>query len=128
MVTDASTAAASFRFVIGAVAAEDPTITRWPRCSRSQSIGDGLRTKTSGPGSSNVRPWTAIDGPAPATHREGPQRPGAPPLATSHHLEGELVAALGASAVAGLRAGLLAIVSQSGALDDVLARRARLVW
>jgi len=48
-------------------------------------------------------------------------------LAASAELERVLEEAIGPSAVGGLRAGLLAIVSQSGALDDVLARRARIV-
>lgn len=49
-------------------------------------------------------------------------------LAPSDQLEYELQEAVGPRAVTGLRAGLIAIVTQSGALDDVLARRARLVW
>jgi DNA-binding MarR family transcriptional regulator len=49
-------------------------------------------------------------------------------LRTSAALERDLVAELGPEAVAGCRATLLALSARAGALDDVLARRARMVW
>ena len=49
-------------------------------------------------------------------------------LATSAAMERELEAQLGPEAVAHLRAALLALVTREGALEDVLARRARPVW
>jgi DNA-binding MarR family transcriptional regulator len=48
-------------------------------------------------------------------------------LRTSAALERDLVAELGPEAVGGCRATLLALSARAGALDDVLARRARLV-
>jgi DNA-binding MarR family transcriptional regulator len=49
-------------------------------------------------------------------------------LATSAALERDLIDAVGVDAVAGFRATLLALSARAGALEDVLARRARLVW
>ena len=121
----------SFGFVIRAVAAEQPTITRaWPRCSMSPSNRRARwPTRPSGPDSSNVRPWPAIDGAGTFASTAKGRKVRATALAASGELERELEAcARGGRRSPALRAGLLAIVSQSGALDDVLARRARLVW
>ena len=49
-------------------------------------------------------------------------------LATSAAIERELADELGPAAVEGMRAALLALVQREGALEDVLARRARPVW
>jgi len=49
-------------------------------------------------------------------------------LATSRKLEEELRAASGGTHPAGLRGGLLSLLSRHGALEEVLARRARPVW
>jgi DNA-binding MarR family transcriptional regulator len=49
-------------------------------------------------------------------------------LAAGDQLERQRREAIGPSALAGLRAGLLALVSTTGDLDDVLARRARIIW
>jgi DNA-binding MarR family transcriptional regulator len=46
-------------------------------------------------------------------------------LATSAAIEAELESEVGAEAVAALRRALLALVTREGALEDVLARRAR---
>ena len=49
-------------------------------------------------------------------------------IATSAHLEAQLIAEVGEDAVLGCRETLIALVARTGALDDVLARRARPVW
>ncbi len=49
-------------------------------------------------------------------------------LATSERLERELVEAVGADAVAGCRATLMALLARTGDDEDVLARRARMTW
>ena len=49
-------------------------------------------------------------------------------IATSARLEAQLAAAVGEDAVLGCRETLMALVARTGALDDVLARRARPVW
>ena len=46
-------------------------------------------------------------------------------LATSATIERELAAEVGAGAVRGLRAALMALVAKEGGLEDVLAKRAR---
>jgi hypothetical protein len=49
-------------------------------------------------------------------------------LATSERLERELAGVVGAQAVAGCRATLMALLARTGAVEDVLARRARMSW
>jgi DNA-binding MarR family transcriptional regulator len=49
-------------------------------------------------------------------------------LGVSEALERDLVEAVGADDAAALRRALLALVTSGGALDDVLAKRARPVW
>jgi DNA-binding MarR family transcriptional regulator len=49
-------------------------------------------------------------------------------LETSERLERELVEAVGADAVAGCRATLMALLARTGDVEDVLARRARIAW
>jgi DNA-binding MarR family transcriptional regulator len=49
-------------------------------------------------------------------------------LATSDRLEAELVEIVGPEGMEACRATLVALVTRGGALDDVLARRARPVW
>jgi DNA-binding MarR family transcriptional regulator len=119
----------SFGFVIRAVAAEEPTITRLAEMldvtkQSASGLADGAER-------AGFIERVAVEGDRRTRHlrltAKG-RKVRTTALAASDQLEGELVDGLGASAVAGLRAGLLAIVSQSGALDDVLARRARLVW
>ena len=119
----------SFGFVIRAVAAEEPTITRLAE------MLDVTKQSASGLADEAERAGFIERAVAERDRRTRHLRLTAKgrkvretALATSDLLERELEEAVGARAVAGLRAGLLAIVSQSGALDDVLARRARLVW
>ena len=119
----------SFGFVIRAVAAEEPTITRLAEmlgvtkqsasalADEAERAGFVERAAVAGDRRSRRLRLTAKGRKIRATA-----------LAASGELERELEAALGADAVAGLRAGLLEIVTRSGALEDVLARRARLVW
>jgi DNA-binding MarR family transcriptional regulator len=119
----------SFGFVIRAVAAEEPTITRLAEmldvtkqsasalADEAERAGFVERVATAGDRRTRHLRLTAKGRTVRATA-----------LAASHELERELEATLGAATVAGLRAGLVAIVTQSGALEDVLARRARLVW
>jgi DNA-binding MarR family transcriptional regulator len=119
----------SFGFVIRAVAAEQPTITRLAEMldvtkqsasalsDEAERAGFIERVAVAGDRRSRHLRLTAKGRKVRTTA-----------LATSGRLERELEAALGAGAVADLRAGLLEIVSRSGALEDVLARRARLVW
>jgi DNA-binding MarR family transcriptional regulator len=119
----------SFGFVIRAVAAEEPTITRLAE------MLDVTKQSASGLADEAVRAGFVKRAVAEGDRRTRHLRLTAKgrkvretALAASDRLERELEDAIGAGAVAGLRAGLVAIVSQSGALDDVLARRARLVW
>jgi DNA-binding MarR family transcriptional regulator len=49
-------------------------------------------------------------------------------LGVSEAIEAELAAAVGADDVAALRRALIALVTSGGALEDVLAKRARPVW
>jgi DNA-binding MarR family transcriptional regulator len=119
----------SFGFVIRAVAAEQPTITRLAEmldvtkqsasalADEAERAGFVERVAVAGDRRSRHLRLTAKGRKVRTTA-----------LAASGQLERELEAALGAGAVADLRAGLLEIVSRSGALEDVLARRARLVW
>ena len=119
----------SFGFVIRAVAAEEPTITRLAEMlDVTKQSASGLADEAERAG---FIERLAVPGDRRTRHlrltAKG-RKVRATALAASDQLERELERALGPSAVAGLREGLLAIVTQSGALDDVLARRARLVW
>jgi DNA-binding MarR family transcriptional regulator len=119
----------SFGFVIRAVAAEQPTITRLAEMlDVTKQSASALADEAERAGFVERAP---VAGDRRARHlrltAKG-RKVRATALATSGRLERELEASLGADAVAGLRAGLLEIVSRSGALEDVLARRARLVW
>ncbi|MEA2156796.1 MAG: hypothetical protein QOE11_2936 [Solirubrobacteraceae bacterium] len=49
-------------------------------------------------------------------------------LQASARLERELAEAVGEDAVAGCRATLMALLARTGAVEDVLARRARMTW
>lgn len=119
----------SFGFVIRAVAAEQPTITRLAEMlDVTKQSASGLADEAERAG---FVERVTVEGDRRSRHlrltAKG-RKVRATALAASGQLERELEGVLGASTVAALRAGLLAIVSQSGALDDVLARRARLVW
>ncbi len=119
----------SFGFVIRAVAAEQPTITRLAEMlDVTKQSASGLADEAERAG---FVERVTVEGDRRTRHlrltAKG-RKVRATALAASSQLERELEGLLGASTVAALRAGLLAIVSQSGALDDVLARRAKLVW
>lgn len=119
----------SFGFVIRAVAAEQPTITRLAEMldvtkQSASALADeaeraGFIARAAVPGDRRSRHLrlTAKGESVRATA-----------LATSRELEAELEAELGAGGLGDMRAGLLALVTASGDLDSVLARRARLVW
>jgi DNA-binding MarR family transcriptional regulator len=119
----------SFGFVIRSVAAEQPTITRLAEMldvtkQSASAVADeaeraGFIERASVPGDRRIRHLRL-------TARGEKVR--ATALATSRELERELAAELGAGGLDAMRAGLLALVTASGDLDRVLARRARLVW
>lgn len=119
----------SFGFVIRAVAAEQPTITRLAEMlDVTKQSASALADEAERHG---FIERVAVTGDRRSRHlrltAKG-RKVRATALAASGQLERELEAALGLDAVADLRAGLLQIVTRSGALEDVLARRARLVW
>ena len=119
----------SFGFVIRAVAAEQPTITRLAEMldvtkQSASTLADeveraGFVERIAVPGDRRSRHLrlTAMG-----------QKVRDTALETSRQLERELEAQLGTGGLAGLRTGLLALVTASGDLDHVMARRARLVW
>jgi DNA-binding MarR family transcriptional regulator len=119
----------SFGFVIRAVALDRPTITRLAEmldvtkqsasalADEAQRAGFIQRVAVPGDRRSRHLQLTAKGEKVRATA-----------LATSRELERELAAQLGATGLDAMRAGLLALVTASGDLDRVLARRARLVW
>ncbi len=119
----------SFGFVIRAVAAEEPTITRLAEMldvtkqAASELANDAER--------GGFIERVAVPGDRRSRHlrlsAKG-EKVRATALATSDQLERELEEDLGPSALDAMRIGLLALVTRSGDLDDVLARRARLIW
>ena len=119
----------SFGFVIRAVDAEQPTITRLAEMldvtkQSASALADeaeraGFVERVAAPGDRRSRHLRLTP--------KG-RKVRATALAASDKLERELERTLGAGGLAAMRAGLLEIVTQSGALADVLARRARLVW
>jgi len=119
----------SFGFVIRSVDAEQPTITRLAEML-------GVTKQSASALADEAERAGFVERVAAASDRRSRhqrltgkgRRVRATALAASNKLERELEAALGEDATAGLRAGLLEIVTRSGALEDVLARRARLVW
>jgi DNA-binding MarR family transcriptional regulator len=120
---------ASFGFVIRAVAAEQPTITRLAELlDVTKQSASGLADEAERAGF--IERVTAPDDRRSRHLRltaKG-EKVRATALATSDAIEGELVSALGPDGLAAVRAGLLALVTSTGDLERVLARRARLVW
>jgi DNA-binding MarR family transcriptional regulator len=119
----------SFGFVIRAVAAEQPTITRLAE------LLDVTKQSASALADEAERAGFVQRVPVPGDRRSRHLRLTAKgrkvrttALAISDQLEREIEADVGPRALAGMRAGLLALVTRSGDLDDVLARRSRLVW
>jgi len=119
----------SFGFVIRAVAAEQPTITRLAQMldvtkQSASALADdaeraGFIERVADPGDRRSRHLRL-------TARGEQVR--ATALATSAKIERELERELGAAGLEAMRCGLLALVTSTGDLEHVLARRARLVW
>jgi DNA-binding MarR family transcriptional regulator len=119
----------SFGFLIRAVAAEQPTITGLAEmldvtkqsasalADEAERAGFVERAAVPGDRRSRYLRLTAKGEEVRATA-----------LSTSRALEHELQRELGAGGLAAMRDGLLALVTTSGELDRVMARRARLVW
>jgi DNA-binding MarR family transcriptional regulator len=119
----------SFGFVIRAVAAESPTISRLAELlgvtkQAASLLADeveraGFIERFADEEDRRLRRLRLTD-----SGREVRRRA----LATSDRLEAELGEIVGPDAVEACRATLVALVTRGGALDDVLARRARPVW
>ncbi|MEA2479059.1 MAG: hypothetical protein QOJ07_981 [Thermoleophilaceae bacterium] len=119
----------TYGFVIRAVAAEEPTVGRLAEllevtkqaASRiaDDMQRDGFLERVADPGDRRRARLRLT-----ARGRRVRERA----LATSAAMERELVEELGADKVAALREALLALVIRGGALEDVLARRARPAW
>jgi DNA-binding MarR family transcriptional regulator len=119
----------SFGFVIRAVASEQPTITRLAEMldvtkQSASALADeaqraGFIERAAVPGDRRSRHLNLT---------EKGEAVRATALATSRQLEAEVQAELGPATLSAMRAGLLALVTASGDLDRVQARRARLVW
>jgi DNA-binding MarR family transcriptional regulator len=119
----------SFGFLIRAVAAEQPTITGLAEMldvtkQSASALADeaeraGFVERAAVPGDRRSR-YLRL------TAKGEEVRAAA--LSTSRALEHELQRELGAGGLAAMRDGLLALVTTSGDLDRVMARRARLVW
>lgn len=119
----------SFGFVIRAVAAEDPTINRLAGLlDVSKQAASQLADEVERAGFIE-----RYEDPADRRRRrlrltESGRRVRELALATSERLERELIDDVGAEAASAFRAALIALITRSGALEDVLARRARPVW
>ena len=118
----------SFGFVIRAVAAEQPTITRLAE------MLDVTKQSASALADEAERAGFIERGEVPDDRRRRDlrltakgERVRATALATSRQLERELERELGPAGLATLRAGLLALVTTSGDVEHVMASRARLV-
>lgn len=119
----------SFGFVIRAVDAEQPTITRLAEMldvtkQSASGLADeaeraGFIERVALPGDRRSRRLRL-------TSKGEDVR--ATALAASTQLERDLQRQLGPEALGAMRDGLMALVTSTGDLDHVLARRARLVW
>jgi DNA-binding MarR family transcriptional regulator len=119
----------SFGFVIRAVTAEQPTITRLAEMlDVTKQSASGLANEAERAG---FIERAIVPGDRRSRHlrltAKG-EKVRATALAASDQLEREIQADIGPRALAGMRAGLLALASQTGDLNDVLARRARIIW
>jgi DNA-binding MarR family transcriptional regulator len=119
----------SFGFVIRAVAAEEPTINRLAQMldvtkQAASRLADEVEHAgfIERYGDANDRRRTRLR----LTQKGTLVRSRA--LNTSAALERKLAADVGSDAVEACRATLLALITHAGALEDVLARRARLIW
>jgi len=117
----------SFGFVIRAVAAEEPTINRLAELlDVTKQAASQLADEAHAAGFVE-----RFEDPTDRRRRRLRLTPKgeqvrAVALRTSARLEAELAAELGDDAVEACRATLIALVTRTGALEDVLARRARL--
>ena len=119
----------TYGFVIRAVAAEEPTVGRLAELlevtkqAASRLADDmekhGFLERVADPADRRRQRLRLT-----ATGRRVRQRA----LGVSDALEAELAASVGADDVAALRRALIALVTSGGALEDVLAKRARPVW
>ena len=119
----------AFGFVIRAVAAEEPAINRLADLlgvskQAASRLADeveaaGFVERVTDPGDRRSRRLRLTAKGA---------RVRAVALATSERLEQELAEAVGAQAVAGCRTTLMALLARTGAVEDVLARRARMSY
>jgi DNA-binding MarR family transcriptional regulator len=119
----------AFGFVIRAVAAEQPTINRLAELlDVSKQAASKLADEVEQAGfierAANPADRRSVRLRLTAEGKKVRRRA----LATSERLERELVDVVGADAVAGCRATLMALLARSGDVDDVLARRARITW
>jgi DNA-binding MarR family transcriptional regulator len=119
----------SFGFVIRAVDAEQPTITRLAE------MLDVTKQSASGLADEAERAAFIERVTLPGDRRSRRlrltakgQRVRATALAASTQLERELERQLGPAGLGAMRDGLMALVTSTGDLEHVLARRARLVW
>jgi DNA-binding MarR family transcriptional regulator len=119
----------TFGFVIRAVAAEQPTITRLAEMlDVTKQSASGLADEAERAG---FVERVTVPGDRRSRHlrlTSKGQQVRATALATSDALERELSSELGRDGLAAMRAGLLSLVTSTGDLEHVLARRARLVW
>jgi DNA-binding MarR family transcriptional regulator len=117
----------SFGFVIRAVAAEQPTINRLAELlDVTKQAASQLADEVQAAGY-----LERFEDPADRRRRRlrltpDGERVRAIALETSAELERYLAAEVGQDALAGCRSALIALVTRTGALDDVLARRSRL--
>jgi DNA-binding MarR family transcriptional regulator len=119
----------AFGFVIRAVAAEEPTINRLAELlGVSKQAASRLADEVEAAGF--VERFTNADDRRSRRLRltAAGARVRARALETSERLERELAEVVGAQAVAGCRATLMALLARTGDVEDVLARRARMTW
>ena len=119
----------SFGFVIRAVASEEPTINRLAELlgatkQAASKLADeveqaGFIERFSNPQDRRSRRLRLTPAGKKVRSRA---------LHTSERLEAELAEAVGADAIAGCRATLMALLARTGDVDSVLSRRARMVW
>jgi DNA-binding MarR family transcriptional regulator len=119
----------SYGFVIRAVAAEEPTINRLAELLEvTKQAASRMADEMERDGFIERRPDPDDRRRLRLCLTAKGRRVRKRALATSAAMEREVSAELGEEALQALRAGLLAIVRQEGALEDVLARRAKPVW
>jgi len=119
----------SFGFVIRAVDSESPTISRLAELlGTTKQAASLLADEVEAAGF--IERYTPADDRRRRRLRLTPRGSAvrARAVVTSERLEVELVSLVGEHSMLGCRETLMALVARTGALDDVLARRARPVW